>query len=89
MEDESRILGMALSFVPGMDAQTVRYIREQGLTPADFFSMPQGELSATLSLKGAPFADRMVRDEALFRARKEAEFMRKHGIISISITDDD
>lgn len=86
---QNRILGVALSFVPGMDAQTVRYISEQGLTPDDFFSMPQGELTDMLSLKGAAFADRMVRDEALFRARKEEEFMQKHGIISISVTDDD
>ncbi len=80
---------MALSFVPGMDAALVRHMEKVGVTPEEFFSASQIELSGRMEVKNAPFIDKMVREEALFKARKEADFMKKHGIVSFSLTDDD
>ena len=59
------------------------------MTVEDFFSLDMQQLSAALSVSGVPMLDRMVRDEALFKARKESEFMAKHSIEAISLTDDD
>ncbi len=87
--DQHRFLGMALSFVPGTDPSFVRHMVAAGVSVEEFFSSSQQELSARLGIKAAPLLDRMVRDEALFKAKKEAEFMQKHGIVSFSITDDD
>lgn len=87
--DTDRLLGIALSFIPGMDARFVRHIQECCVTPADFFSLSQQELETILSLKNSSSVDKMIRDDAMFRARKESEFMEKHGIVSLSLTDDD
>lgn len=87
--DRHRFLGVALSFVPGMDASVARHLEHMGLTVEEFFSSSQQELSGRLGVKFAPFLDKMVRDEALFKANKESEFMQRHGIKSFSITDDD
>lgn len=87
--DQHRFLGMALSFVPGTDPSFVRHMVAAGVSVEEFFSSSQQELSARLGIKAASLIDRMVRDEALFKAKKEAEFMQKHGIVSFSITDDD
>lgn len=87
--DQHRLLGMALSFVPGMSAPLVRRMEEAGVGVDEFFSTGQQELSSRLNLQNNPMLDRMVRDEALFKARKEAEFMDRHGIVSLSLTDED
>lgn len=80
---------MAFSFVPGTDAALARHMEESGVTVEEFFSSSQQELSARLGVKTAPFLDKMMRDEALFKAKKESEFMERHGIVSFSISDDD
>lgn len=87
--DQHRLLGMALSFVPGMNAAFVRHMEEAGVGVEEFFISSQQELSIRLNMGVSPMLDRMVRDEALFKARKESEFMERHGIISLSLTDDD
>lgn len=84
-----RLLGMALSFVPGTDASLVHHMEEVGVSVEEFFSASQQELSCRLGVKTTPFLDKMIRDEALFKAKKESEFMERHGIISFSITDSD
>ena len=87
--DQHRLFGMALSFVPGMNASFVRHMEEAGVGVAEYFSSGQQELSARLNVPVGPLLDRMVRDEALFKARKESEFMERHGIVSLSLTDED
>lgn len=87
--DEERFLGMALSFVPGMNAALVRHIQEAEMTPAEFFSAPQTELVARLQMRAESRLDKTVRDEALFNARKEREFVERHGITAFSLTDED
>lgn len=87
--DLSRLLGIALSMTPGVDAPFVRHMQQCGLTPDEFFAMSQTELCDILSIRTSVTSDKMVRDEARHRAEKEAEFMGKHGITSVSITDED
>lgn len=87
--DSHRLLGVALSFVPGMDASLVRHMDTEGVTVEEFFAASQQELSRMLNIRAANFLDKMVRDEALFKAKKESEFMERHGIKSFSLTDED
>ncbi len=87
--DPCRIFGVALSFIPGIDASFVRHLGECGLSPEDFFYLSQQELSDVLLLKNVAIVDKMVRDEALARARKEVAFMERHDIEPYSLTDDD
>ncbi|MDE6697844.1 MAG: DNA-processing protein DprA [Muribaculaceae bacterium] len=87
--DSHRLLGVALSFVPGMDASLVRHMDKEGVTVEEFFAASQQELSRRLGVRSAAFLDKMMRDEALFKAKKESEFMERHGIKSFSLTDED
>ncbi len=87
--DQHRFLGMALSFVPGTDASFVRHMQESGVSVEEYFSSSQQELSMRLVMKTPALLDKMIRDEAIFKANKELEFMQRHGIVSFSITDDD
>lgn len=87
--DSHRLLGVALSFVPGIDASLVRHMDTEGVTVEEFFAASQLELSRRLDIRAANFLDKMVRDEALFKAKKESEFMMRHGIKSFSLTDED
>ncbi len=80
---------MALSFVPGMNALFVRRLEEQGISPEEFFALPQLELSERLDIRNSRSLDKMLRDEALFRARKEVEKIEHHGIRTLSLTDED
>lgn len=80
---------MALSFVSAADASLVRHMENVGVSVEDFFSLSKQELSASLNIRFAPFLDKMVRDEALSKAKSESEFMKRHGIKSFSLTDED
>lgn len=90
----TRFFGMALSFVPGINANFVRHIEETGMRPEEFFSLSRQELISRLELNPdshheLQIADRMLRDEALFKARKEAEHLDQHGIRVCSLSDED
>lgn len=87
--ERSRLLGIAFSMIPGVDAPFIRHIQQCGVSPSEFFSMSQQDLCDILSIRTSSVTDKMVRDEALFRAERESQFMDKHGIASVSITDDD
>lgn len=84
--DEDILYGVALSFISGLDARFARYLPERGLTLRDFFAMPQTELADALAMKNFRATDRMIRDEAMARAAREMDFMRRHGIEALSIT---
>lgn len=87
--DHLRLLGIALSFIPGMNARFVRHMDECGVSLEEFFSLSKMELAGRLGMKQEPQLDKMVRDEALFKASKEADFMARHDIVSLSLTDED
>lgn len=84
-----RFFGMALSFMPGMNAEIVRHMESRGVEPEEFFALPQLELSMRLDLHDSRMLDKSIRDEALFKARKEAQNLERHGIRSLSLTDPD
>lgn len=81
--------GVALSFVPGMTTPLARRIQEAEMTAEEFFALDAQSLSARLMLKEGVRFDKMQREEALFRARKEQEFMDRHNIRAYCVLDDD
>lgn len=87
--DQHRLAGIALTFVPEMNAAFVRNMEECGVSAEDFFSLGARELGERLNAGRAEILDRMVRDEALFKARREVEFMERHGITAMSMMDED
>lgn len=78
---------IALSMVPGITADVVRAMQEHGVSLEEFFALEKQELGARL---GAHCGfGKVEREEALFRARKELEFVGKHHIRTLFLGDDD
>ncbi|MDE5789961.1 MAG: DNA-processing protein DprA [Muribaculaceae bacterium] len=89
MTDRDRmILKIGVSFTPGVTAEVVRKIEEIGMSLCDFFECDTSSLSASL---GLPYLklEKLHREEALFKARREMEFVEKHGIRVYYLGDED
>ena len=79
---------MGVAFTPGMNSSIARRIEENDLPLSDFFEMPTSELLASLSLGEGIRLDKVRREEALFRARKEMEFVERHAIRPLYFSDE-
>lgn len=78
---------LALSLTPGVTASHLRLMEDFGISPQEFISLPMEELA--LRCQGRfSFMD-LSRQEALFRARKEEEFIARHSICTHFLTDED
>lgn len=86
---ELRLKKIALSFVKGMTADIARHIRESGLSLDKFFSLSMPELSRELGCGDRLRFEDIGRQEALFRARRELDFVERHNIHTYSLLDDD
>lgn len=77
---------IGLSMVPGITAEAVRAMQEHGVSPEEFFALEKQELRSRL---GANFGfGKVEREEALFRARKELEFIGRHHIHTLFLGDE-
>lgn len=78
---------IALAMTQGVTAEVVREMECRGVTPEDFFSLDMGALGDALEMN-IRFQD-LNRQETLFRARKEIDFIERHSIRAISILDEE
>lgn len=70
---------------PGVDAQVVRRMCDRGISCADFFKCGMQTLAAALGVR----FEEECRIKAIFRAREEIEFVTRHSIRVLFLTDDD
>lgn len=84
---EASIYKIGISMTPGMTTDVVRRLEDAGISIADFFEFDTSELSAALGLSGSFKFEKLKREEALFRARREMEFVEKHNIQVHFLTD--
>lgn len=89
MKDNELTFKTALAMTKGMSASVAVRLEEAGISPADFFAMETSELSAALGISRNMAFEKMMRDEAIFRARKEVELMERHRIKGVFILDAD
>lgn len=89
MADSGLIYKIALSMMQRLTPDMVRELPGLGISPDDFFLMDTPELSRALRLRQDKRFERMERDEALFKARREAENMERHKIRGYFLLDDD
>ncbi|MCH5217462.1 MAG: DNA-processing protein DprA [Muribaculaceae bacterium] len=83
------IYKLATVFLDGLTPETVARFPESGLDAEAFFTVPDAELRHVLHLpKGVDFG-MYRREEAVARARKEQEFMDRHGIRALYVHDAD
>lgn len=87
--DNPTIYKIALSMTPGMSADAVRKIAESGIEYKDFFKLNMPELEQRLNLNSGIKLQNVLREEALFRARSEFEFVGRHSIRVLFLLDED
>lgn len=87
--DSQLTLKIGISLVPGCNADLVYRIESCGVTLEEFFSLNMPELIERLGVKVSPQLQNSVRQEALFKARKEVEFIDQHSIRVLFLNDDD
>lgn len=75
--------------VNGMTAEVVRAMEELEIGIEEFFKLDMSELSARFGGSMHARFESLNREEALFRARQEYEFISRHHIEALFLTDDD
>ena len=89
MRRNEDIYKIALSFLKGINAQTVRLISEKGLSPEDFFKLTKKELINYFGEGIGNTFDNVYREEAELLARQEIEKIQHHHIKPLFLLDDD
>lgn len=83
------IYKIALSMTPGVNADVVRSLANQGISFEEFFSLNMPDLHERFGGSISARLENMSRQEALFKARSEAEFIFKHNIKVLFLLDED
>lgn len=87
--DKDLELKVALSFVKGLSPEIVKAFPDAGIELQDFFELPVSRLRSALNLSSSINIDAYQRGEAVFEARKELEFIKKHSIKVLYLHDED
>ena len=89
MQDAKEIYAVALSMLRGLSPDIVKMFPDVGITVEDFFNLDKNKLKSFLGLSDCEFIEKMRRDEALFKAKKEFEFIKRHKIQCIFLLNPD
>lgn len=87
--DPELVYKIALSLTPGISAEVVRNLADLGISTHEFFTLNMPELNQKLRSMACRLFQNIAREEALFRARQEFEFVQRHKIKVLFILDDD
>lgn len=87
--DSPLVYKIALSLTKDMSGDILNMMNQQGLSAQEFFSLNMTELSDRFGGESGIIFQNAVREEALFRARKEYDFISRHSIRAIFIEDED
>lgn len=85
--DTEEIYKIAIALTPGVTAEVVRQMREVDMSFEDFFRLDRQSLMSRLEMSNLRI-DTLKKQEALMRARREIEFIFKHSIKTLFLTDD-
>ena len=80
---------VAFSVLSGINAEMLWHLAECDISHEEFFTLNMPDLCARSNLKPSGALQNNARQEALFRARKELEFINRHGIRVLHLLDDD
>lgn len=83
------IYKLATVFLEGLTSEMHASFPELGLDAEAFFTMPDRELYAALGGKPKGELGQYAREEAVAKARKETEFIERHGIKTLYLHDPD
>jgi DNA processing protein len=85
---EEIIYKIALSMVNGMTAEVVRAMEEMEIGIEEFFKLDMSALAVRFGATTQARFESLNREESLFRARQEYEFISRHNIEALFLTDD-
>lgn len=74
---------------PGAGSHLLERMDEVGLSLEEFFRLPDPQLVEALRIRGKFQFDAGSREEALIKARREVDFMKRHHIRGLFIRDDE
>lgn len=80
---------IALSLIKGINSEFIREMQERGVSVEDFFGYDRRELQRMMNLPPTAGFSMTEKDAALIEARKEAEFVKRHHIQVLFLTDSD
>ena len=89
MADTELTYKISIALTPGITSEVVERMEEYGVGLDEYFNLSMGELSERLGGGPGLRLDKMVREEALFRARREEDFMKRHHIRGLFLTDEE
>lgn len=87
--DNPTIYKIALSLLQNVNAETIRVIAGTGISFEEFFELNMPDLESRLGTACRLKFQNSERQEALFRARKEYEFVKRHLLRVLFLLDDD
>lgn len=80
---------MAYSFMKKMSAALLYEVREKGVSPEEFFTIPTKELVGRLGIRPDHDIDKIAREEALSKARIEWNRIKNHNITPLFLLDEE
>lgn len=80
---------MAFSFLKRVDANLIREMDQNGITPEDFFTLTTKELISKTGIRQDHSIDKLQREEALSLAEREFNNIKGHNIQPLFLLDDD
>lgn len=75
--------------VKGATSLLANAMEERGISPEEFMTAPAKELVSKLGISPNYHLDLAHREEVIFRAGQEVDFMTRHGIKGLYVCDDD
>lgn len=87
--DSEEVYKIALSMTPGVTADVVRTLVDHDIPFNEFFSLNMPELADCIGSAARQRFQNASREEALFKARREYEFICRHSIKALFVIDDD
>lgn len=88
-KDSDLTYKLAIALTPGISADVVRFLELNGISYREFIELPMAELSERLGPGIRHNFQNADRQEALFKAREESVFIKKHNIHTLFLLDDD
>lgn len=89
MAADNTVYKIALGIMKGMTPVMARCIKEKGVTLGEFFNLDLLSVYDALGLNSKTGFKAGVREDALFKAKSELEFVKRHSIKVMSLADDD
>lgn len=89
MATEDMTYKMAFSFLKKVNIDLLRETEDRGISPEEFFSLPTKDLITKLGIRQNHDFDKIIREEAVAKARAEWNNIKDHNVTPLFLLDED